>query len=194
MTDKDRKPITQMSAESLPLHDDSIRETPALRVQAEHIDALSRYYHLTRHPEGGSFAEVYTAPLQLDGLGRSIAGSIYFLLRGDELSHFHQIDCDEPWYYHEGCGVRITVIESDGAVRSLLLGPDFQQGENMMVVIPKGSVFAAENLAPESYTFMSCMTAPKFQYEGFRLVGKEEISALVGHENMTEALERLCLE
>ncbi|WP_081677499.1 cupin domain-containing protein [Butyrivibrio sp. WCD3002] len=34
---------------------------------------------------------------------RPLAGSIYFLLTEDEISHFHQIDCEEIWYHHEGC-------------------------------------------------------------------------------------------
>ena len=39
-----------------------------------------------------------------------------------------------------------------------------------MVVVPKGSIFAAENLDPQGYTFVSCMTTPKFSYDGFILV------------------------
>ena len=45
-------------------------------------------------------------------------------------------------------------------------------------MIPAGAVFAAENLSPEGFTFLSCATAPAFRYEGFRLVGREEITAL----------------
>ena len=32
-----------------------------------------------------------------------------------------------------------------------------------------------ENLNTEGYTFISCVTAPKFKYEGFRLVPREEL-------------------
>ena len=44
-----------------------------------------------------------------------------------------------------------------------------------MIVIPKGRIFAAENLKEDGYTFVSCVTAPKFEYSGFRLVSKSEL-------------------
>ena len=75
-------------------------------------DELKRQYGLEKHIEGGWFAEYYTAPFKADG--RPLAGSIYFLLDRGEISHFHQIDCDEIWYYHEGCGMKITVLTEAG--------------------------------------------------------------------------------
>lgn len=135
-------------------------------------DLLKKVYELQQHPEGGWFAEVYTAPFEKDG--RPLAGSIYFLLDAGEISHFHEIDCDEIWYYHEGCGMKITVLTESGR-QELLLGSHPERGERMMAVIPSGAIFGAENLDPEAYTFVSCATTPNFTYEGFRLVGKEEI-------------------
>ena len=135
-------------------------------------EQLKAAYHLEKHPEGGWFSEVYTAPFQAEG--RPLAGSIYFLLDQKEISHFHQIDCDEIWYYHEGCGLKITVLQ-DGKRETLLLGSDWEAGQRAMAVIPKGAIFAAENIDPAGYTFLSCATAPAFRYEGFRLVSRKEI-------------------
>ena len=70
--------------------------------------------------------------------------------------------------------MKITVLY-DGERKEYLLGADVKKGEKHMAVIPKGSVFAAENLMKDSFTFVSCVTSPKFMYEGFRLVGKDEI-------------------
>ena len=151
-----------------------------MRMRAE---ILKKTYHLERHPEGGWFSEVYTARAMADG--RPAAGSIYFLLDAGEISHFHQIDCEEIWYFHEGCGMKITVLTED-VPEEYRLG--MKDGERAMVVIPEGAAFAAENLQEDGYTFVSCMTAPKFRYEGFRLLGKEEI-----REKYPE-LERLCLK
>ena len=146
-----------------------------MRGRAEVImraEELKRAYRLVEHPEGGHFAEVYTAPFETDG--RPPAGSIYFLLDAGEISHFHEIDCDEIWYWHEGCGMKITVL-TDGGREEILLGLDTGRGERAMAVIPAGSVFAAENLRNDGYTFVSCVTTPQFEYSGFRLVGKDEI-------------------
>ncbi|MBR2577466.1 MAG: cupin domain-containing protein, partial [Erysipelotrichaceae bacterium] len=117
-------------------------------------------------------AEVYTAPFDKDG--RPLAGSIYFLLDSGEISHFHEIDCDEIWYYHEGCGMKITVLYN-GEMKQYLLGKETNKNEKAMVVISAGAVFGAENLDPEGFTFVSCATTPNFTYEGFRLVSEDEI-------------------
>lgn len=135
-------------------------------------DQLRERYRLQAHPEGGWFAEVYTSAFAADG--RPLAGSIFFLLDTGEISRFHQIDCEEIWYYHEGCGMVITVLSETG-LSAYRLGNDTQRGERPMVMIPAGAVFAAENTDPDGYTFVSCATSPKFHYDGFRLIGMDEI-------------------
>jgi len=137
-------------------------------------DLLKETYALLKHPEGGWFSEVYTAPFVQDG--RAFAGSIYFLLDAGEISHFHEIDCDEIWYFHEGCGMTVTVLSETGMDR-ILLGNDVENGARPMVIIPKGAIFAAENRARDGYSFVSCATAPKFRYDGFRLIDRAEIKA-----------------
>ena len=106
-------------------------------------------------------------------------GSIYFLLEGGDISHFHQIDCDELWYHHEGCPLRVTVLQ-DGVCKELLLGGDVKAGQQAMAVIPAGAIFAAEPLNQASYAFLSCATTPAFRYDGFRLVPKEELATIPG--------------
>ena len=135
-------------------------------------EQLIKTYDLQPHEEGGHFSEVYTAPFEADG--RPLAGSIYFLLDRGEVSRFHVIDCDEIWYFHEGCGMKIIVL-ADGSKEEYLLGSNVERGERAMIVIPKGCVFGAQNLDPEGYSFVSCMTTPKFSYDGFRLISEEEI-------------------
>ena len=138
---------------------------------------LINAYHLEQHPEGGWFAECYTSPDEKDG--RALAGSIYFLLQSGEISQLHQIDCEEVWYFHEGCGLKITVY-MDGVKHEYKLGTYTEKGERVMVVVPKGAIFGAENLEEEGFTFVSCMTTPKFTYAGFRLVDEEEIRGIQG--------------
>ena len=137
-------------------------------------DELKELYQMGRHVEGGSFIEAYTAPFTRDG--RPMAGSIYYLLDAGEVSRFHEIDCDELWYYHEGCGMRITALTS-GEKREFLLGGDAAAGQRACVVIPAGSVFAAENLRSDGFTFVSCITVPKFSEGAYRLIGRDELKS-----------------
>ncbi len=140
-------------------------------------EEIKEEYNLEKHPEGGWFSESYTAPFESGN--RSLMGSIYFLLEGDEISHFHQIDCDEIWYHHEGCGLKITMIIEE-KVSEHIIGAG--EGQDAMAVIPKGAIFAAENIEKEGYCFMSCATTPKFTYDGFRLVDANEIKMLCPSE------------
>lgn len=131
--------------------------------------------HLEPHAEGGWFSEVYTAPAEYGSSkdGRVMGGTIYFLLGKADLSHFHVIDCDEIWYFHEGCGVELWLLNPDGITECRRLGCG--EKEAPMVVIPKGAIFGARNIDPSGYTLMSCATMPNFHYEGFRLIGQEEL-------------------
>ena len=157
--------------------------------QDVNVDELKKTYSLERHSEGGWFAEIYTSPFVCNG--RATAGSLYFLLEGDDVSHFHQIDCDEIWYYHAGCGMKIISLR-DGNVEEFLLGIDPKRGERPMVVVPAGTIFAAENIDKSSWTFISCVTTPRFKYEGFRLVPRRELKK--SYPALPEKILRLAYE
>lgn len=146
-------------------------------ITADRVQLLKDAYALEAHPEGGFFVESYTAPYA-GPEDRPLTGSIFYLLEGADVSHFHCIDCDEIWYFHEGCGMRLTLIDPQGRLARLDLGADPACGQRAMVVIPAGVVFAAENLDRTSFSFVSCMTTPKFHYEGFSLTGLSRIRAL----------------
>ena len=135
------------------------------------VEVLKNFYSLKSHIEGGYFSEIYTSPFKQND--RATAGSIYFLLEGKDISHFHKIDCDKIWYYHEGCGMKIFML-CEGNLEEFLLGKNVERGERAMIIIPAGAIFAAENLDANSYTFISCMTTPKFNYAGFKLVTRSE--------------------
>jgi len=139
------------------------------------VETLKKVYSLNAHIEGGYFSEVYTAPFSQNN--RATAGSIYFMLVGKDISHFHKIDCDEIWYYHEGDGLKIFVIR-DGKAEEFLLGKDVEHGQREMVIIPANSIFAAEKLNDKSYTLISCVTTPKFRYEGFQLITRNELKKI----------------
>ena len=154
--------------------------TPAVsgsKFSSLRVREIVKTLNMATHPEGGWFVEVYTAPKTYQSkVGiRPLAGSIYFLLNEKEVSRFHQLDCEEVWYFHEGCGIRLYLLEEDGSVKQALLGQDLAHGQRPMVIIPAGKIFAAENINPGRYTLISCMTTPKFKYQGWRLVGQAEL-------------------
>jgi len=162
-------------------------------ITSAEIDAAQKFkdaYNLQAHSEGGWFAEIYTAPFK-QKKNRATAGSIYFLLDKGDISHFHQLDCDEIWYYHAGCGMKITVLK-DEKIAELLLGIDTAQNQQPIIVVPAGAIFAAENIDKNGYTFISCATTPRFDYKGFRLVTKAELQKI--YPDLPEELLRLAYE
>lgn len=153
------------------------------------IEDLKNFYSLEKHVEGGYFSEVYTS--QFSQNNRETAGSIYFMLVKDDISHFHKMDCDEIWYYHEGGGLRITMFEG-GQVKEVTLGRNLKKNQKFMVVIPANTIFAAENLNKKSYTLVSCVTTPKFKYKHFQLITKDELKNL--YPQVSEEILRLAYE
>lgn len=136
---------------------------------------------LETHPEGGYYKEVYRNPatIQLSGGGgtRNLATSIYFLLKGGQKSHFHQLKSDEQWYFHHGTPVEIHIFER-GNYRQEVLGLDLDKGQKPQILIPANSIFAAEVSSGVGYSLMGCMVNPGFDFKDFRMLSAEELTEL----------------
>ena len=61
-----------------------------------------------------------------------------------------------------------------------------------MLAVPAGAAFASENIDKAGYTFVSCATAPRFTYEGFRLLSAKELRSLC--PDRADAISYLCLK
>ena len=60
----------------------------------------------------------------------------------------------------------------------IILAREFAVSGFRLVAASAGNVIAAENVDPNGYSFVSCATTPKFTYDAFRLIAKEELRAL----------------
>ena len=161
--------------------------TTAVSNAAARVQEIMQKFRLSGNPRSGAYSWVYTSPTwTAEAISRPAAGSSYFLLAGSENLRFQSFDCDEVWYFHEGCGMRLTVLAADGTVRTFELGVG---GAAMpMVLIPKGQIFAAENVDSAGYSFISCMTIPALETAGIRVWQREEL--LARYPQAKEAIER----
>ncbi|MDD3876526.1 MAG: cupin domain-containing protein [Bacteroidales bacterium] len=141
------------------------------------------HLNLEPHIEGGYFKEIYRSPFHLqknclpsefDG-GRALATTIFFLLKSGQVSKFHQLLSDEIWFYHDGVPMLIHMINEQGAYILQKLGPDVKNGENLQVLIPAGTVFGAEPTAAHSFSLVSCMVTPGFDFRDFKLFSSKEL-------------------
>lgn len=162
-------------------------KTTAVPNAPARVQEIMQKFRLSGNPRSGAYSWVYTSPTwTAEAVSRPAAGSSYFLLAGSENLRFQSFDCDEVWYFHEGCGMRLTALLADGAVRTFELGVG---GAAMpMVLIPKGQIFAAENIDPAGYSFISCMTVPALETAGIRVWQREEL--LAKYPQAKEVIER----
>ena len=138
----------------------------------EESKKLIEKYKLLPFSEGGYFAEIYTSSSSLiQNNDRPLAGSIYFLLDQKDITRFHRLDCDEIWYYHQGVGINIYFVEENNTISLRQLG--IGEGQNPIVVVPKNTIYGAENIDTNGYTFISCITVPKFSPKGFEPITKK---------------------
>ncbi|MEY8799696.1 cupin domain-containing protein [Leisingera sp. XS_AS12] len=126
-------------------------------------DQIIEHLGLQQHPEGGWYKETWRA----ENDGRPTGTCIYFLLKGDERSHWHRVDAAEIWLYHAGAPLVLSMAASDaGPAQDHLLTPDLTKGA-LQLVVPEGHWQAARSTG--DYTLVSCTVSPGFQFEGFEL-------------------------
>jgi len=144
------------------------------------IDKLN----LIQHPEGGYYRRTWQSLLKadiIDNTGkiifptRSIGSSILYLLPSKEVATWHRISCDEMWHYYTGSPIRVYVISNMRGPESFILGPNFMEGEQFQLVIPRLTWFAAEVVEPDSYAICGCTLYPSFTYTDFEIAERSKL-------------------
>lgn len=136
---------------------------------------LIQKLELQPHPEGGWYRETYRSAETMtnkNGEKRNVCTAIYFLLEGNDKSHFHRIQSDETWFFHCGEALEILMIEGSN-LRKVLLGNDILKGEMPQVTVPAQTWFAASIKTEAGFSLVSCTVAPGFDFADFEL-GKRE--------------------
>ena len=135
-------------------------------------EELSKRLCTETHIENGTFSERH---YPFSGAGRAASGSIYYYVAPGERTQFHRIDCDEYWIYNLGTPLELWVVSQDGtvSVRKLGVEPDCTP----FVYLPQGVIFASRHPhgAGGDGTFVTCITVPRFRYEGFSMFSESEM-------------------
>lgn len=137
---------------------------------------LIRTLKLKPHPEGGYYQEVWRAPLAVepaDGRGRRAALTvIYFLLPGGAVSRWHRVRSDEIWQHVEGAALELLQVPPDEwRLQRNRLGPPAADQQTPLHCVPAGWWQAA--WCPGSYTLVSCVVAPGFEFADFELLAEQ---------------------
>lgn len=135
------------------------------------IKDLVEKYDMKPHEENGRYHECHYL---YDGEGRAPSGSSYFYLPPGEMTLFHRIDCDEYWCYNSGESLEVWSIDISGNLKIKKLGVD--RDAEPVLFFPKGTVFGSRSInADGEGTFFTCITVPRFSYDGFEIVEKEDV-------------------
>ena len=134
-------------------------------------EELAARFGLEKHPENGAFLERH---YEAGAAERAASGSIYYYVAPDEITKFHAIDCDEYWCYAAGTPLQLWQIDPSGNVSVSVLG--IEEGCLPFVFVKAGTVFGSRHGAlGKEGTFLTCITVPRFEYRGFRLLEQDEI-------------------
>lgn len=151
--------------------------------------------NMNQHPEGGYFKEVIRS-LNMhtfeDGRIRPFYSSIYFLLNDKNPSHFHRLKEDELWFYHAGKSLSVHVILENGDYIVHKLGLDLENGETPQVLVPGGSIFGSTVDHKDSYSLVSCVVSPGFDFKDFELFTQSKL--LEKFPQHTSIIKRLAYE
>jgi predicted cupin superfamily sugar epimerase len=158
---------------------------------------------LEEHVEGGYFKETYRNPLSLDcedllvksdgetinkgefegarhdeerlDTIRALSTTIYYLLKSGQVSKFHKLKFDETWFYHYGSPLAIHMIDENGVLKTHKLGLDIANGETPQVIVPANVIFGAEVIDDNSFSLVSCVVSPGFDYRDFSMYSEQEL-------------------
>lgn len=130
---------------------------------------------LQHHPEGGYYKEIYRSDENVHhkGQSKSTATSIYYLIDSETKSFCHRLKSDELWYHHQGASVTLYMIDTNGNWSVQICGPN--EGENLTVLIPKNVWFGARVTDPDSFTLVSCVVSPGFEFADFEMIDRNEL-------------------
>ena len=134
-------------------------------------EELMQHFSMAAHIENGSFVEKH---YESKTPGRAESGAIYYYVSPDEITQFHVIDCDEYWCYTKGSPLDVWMISAEGRLTVHRLGVEADC--EPLLYVPRGAIFASKHSSPVSEgTFLTCITVPRFSYEGFTMFSEAEM-------------------
>lgn len=138
---------------------------------------------LKPHPEGGWYKELWKASFEIPKgqLGEAYSGarfaatSIYFVLHPHEFSDWHTVLSDELWLWHAGSPLLLSLGGADAdphTTEEIVIGPDIAAGQRPQALVPANVWQMARPLGDEP-VLVSCVVAPGFHYDDFRLIARD---------------------
>lgn len=148
--------------------------------------AIISQLHLTPHPEGGWYREVYRSHDSIPASSlpdrynspHCFSTSIYFLLESHDFSAFHRLRSDETWHFYMGSPVVIYIISPEGEASAEVLSANLDDEHQLQFTIPYNCWFAAKVLDVNAFALLGCTVAPGFEFTDFELGQRQRLCEL----------------
>ena len=138
------------------------------------LELLIHELNLIPHPEGGFYRETFRSKEVLKDINRNLVTAIYFLLQSEDISHFHRIKSDEHWFFHAGSPLVVHTLDKNGHHKHLV-GLELNKGETPHFIVPKNTIFGSQVLEKNSFSLVSCLVSPGFDFADFELIKRAEL-------------------
>jgi uncharacterized protein len=133
-------------------------------------DDVIQILNLLPHPvEGGFFREIYRSEKSLPAYGgtRSVATTIYYLLKPGHVSELHVLPGDEIFHFYLGSPVRMLQLWPDGTGKEIVLGTDLAAGQVPQLVVPAGVWQGTRLMGTEGFALLGATMAPGFDFADY---------------------------
>ena len=127
-------------------------------------EVLIKKLKLVPHPEGGHFSESF----------RDKGGNvslIYYLLKKNEVSHWHRLKKNEILHFYDGDPIKIYLSKDKKEISHIVLGRDLKSKQYFHYVVESETWFGMKSTG--DWSLIGCTVSPAFSYEDFELASKE---------------------
>lgn len=161
-------------------------------------DIVDRFDLQPLEPEGGYFRQTYKkpseSPIEVQEDRKPQATAILYLITGSNFSAWHRVPHDETFHFYSGNSVELIMINANGDLQVVSLGPDILTGEVPQYVVPGGTWQALRIKTPkskDSWSLMGTTMAPGFDFNEFDLGDRAALlREFPQHANIIEELTR----
>ena len=150
------------------------------------------------HPEeGGYFVETYKSGELISKLGlperypseRAFGTAIFYLLTPDTVSALHRLASDEIFHFYLGDPVTMLQLHPDGSSTVVTLGRDILKGQELQVLVPRGTWQGSFLNETGEFALLGCTVAPGFEYADYEAGDRETL--LQQYPDLEELIIRL---
>ena len=147
--------------------------------------------------EGGYYRETYRSAEMIPGNAlpdnyndkRSFGTAIYYLLTPETYSALHKLPEDEIFHFYLGDPVIMLQLHPDKTSDVITLGHKIEKGQQVQVVVPKGTWQGTYLQEGGSFALMGTTMAPGFDFSDY--TGGVRESLLQQYPDQKELIKRL---